>query len=325
MTDPTSQPPPRLDRVVVALDFSEPSVRALTWVAQHFARGAELVLVHVIHVPVVPRFLEGRYPPAERLVETARAGAEVRMRELVSSVATGLVWTEVRVGRPDEEIVRVAEEYRADLIVVGRSAPRAGLWGRLGTTAQRVLRRATVPVLLAAETPPRAPSRVLAGVDESELTAPVLDWTRLLVERFAADAIVVHVVHPMQFDNSVVAHGLSQAVADSSRRAHLDDELIHRDAERWLAEQVARQLARQTGAPDGAPEAQVMTLVALEGLAEDVLVAEASSRGAELVVVGSRGAGAVQRLLIGSVAEAVLLRSPCPVLVVRPADAPGSA
>lgn len=322
MTDPAPAAAPRLDRVVVALDFSEPSIRAVTWVAQHFARGAELVLVHAIHVPTPPRFLEGRYPPTERLVETARAGAEGRLRELVSSLATGLMWTEVRVGKPDEEIVRVAEEYGADLIVVGRPAPRTGVWGRLGTTVQRVLRRATVPVLLASDLPPRSPSRLLAGVDESELTAPVLDWTRLLAERFTADAIVVHVVHPTKFDNPTVApHGLSQAIAESRRHARVDDDRVLRDVERWLAEQLARRLAAPAG---GSPPGQVMTLVALEGLPEDVLVAEASRRGAELVVVGSRGAGAVQRFLIGSVAEAVLLRSSCPVLVVRAGDQPGS-
>lgn len=326
-TDPALRPAPRLGRVVVALDFSEPSIDAARWVAQHFARGAELVLVHAIHVPSPPSFLRGRYPPTERLVETARAGAELRLRELVASLATGLTWTEVRVGRPDEEIVRVAEEYGADLIVVGRPTPRTGLWGRLGTTAQRVLRRATMPVLLASDLPPRAPSRILAGVDESELTAPVLDWTRLLVERFAAEATVVHVVHAREFDRVAAAPaGLAEAVAESRSHVADEDALALRDAERWLAEQLARQLGGRSATPPSAlPPGQVTTLVALEGLPEEILVAEASRRAAELVVVGSRGAGAVQRLLLGSVAEAVLLRSPCPVLIVRPADPPGAS
>src|SRR5687768_8514633 len=234
MTGSPRPPAPRLERVVVALDFSEPSIHAATWVAQHFARGAELVLVHVIHVPAPPRFLEGRYPPADRLVETARVGAELRLRELVSSIATGLIWTEVRVGEPDEEIVRVAAEYRADLVVVGRPAPRAGLWGGLGSTAQRVLRRSAVPVLLAAEVPPRAPSRLLVGVDESELTEPVLDWAGFLVERFRANAVVMHVVHPMQFERSTIATRLSYAGADTADELPVEDEPPIRDARQWL-------------------------------------------------------------------------------------------
>jgi nucleotide-binding universal stress UspA family protein len=319
MTDPAPAPTARLDRVVVSLDFSEPSMRAVEWVAQHFARGAELVLVHAIHLPTPPRFLAGRYPPAERLVEPARAGAERRLRELATSLATGLIWTEVRVGRPDEEIVRVAEEYRADLIVVGRPAPRAGLWGRLGTTAQRVLRRATVPVLLAAELPPRAPSRLLVGVDDSALTAPVLDWALLLAERFAAEAAVVHVVHPLDLDSgTVMTRGLAQAAADARGDPPIDDPAL-RDAERWIGEQLDRRLA----AASVSSHRERIVPVAVEGLAARVLVEEAARRGAELLVVGSRGAGAAERLLLGSVAEAVLRDTPCPALVVvRPGDAP---
>ena len=312
-TPPARSSAPRLDRVVVAVDFSEPSIEAATWVARHFAPGAELVLVHVIHVPAPPRFLAGRYPPADRLVETARVGGEVRLREMVSSIATGLTWTEVRVGEPDEEIARVAAEYRADLIVIGRPAARAGLWGRLGSTAQRVLRRATVPVLLAAEVPPRAPTRLLVGVDESDLTGPVLDWTRFLVERVPAEAVVIHVVHPMQFDRSNVATRLSLAAEDTADDALIDDEPPLRDARRWLAEQIEQ---RYTDSPHGATLREQMTPIAVEGLPAATLVAEATRRGAELVVVGSRGAGTARRLLLGSVAEGVLRDSPCPVLVV---------
>src|SRR5687768_12741361 len=140
-----------LGRIVVALDFSAPSMQAAEWVTRHFAPGAEVVLAHVIHVPARPRFLQGRHPPSEGLIDVARAGAELRLRELSTTLATPVIRTEVRVGLPEEEIVRVAEAFDADLIVVGRPRPRRGLWGRLGTTAHRVLRRATMPVMLAAE------------------------------------------------------------------------------------------------------------------------------------------------------------------------------
>ena len=319
MTNSTHWPAPRLDRVVVALDFSDPSVLAAEWVARQVAPGAELILVHVIHVPAPPRFLQGRYPSAERVVETARAGAELRLRELASSLATGLVWTEVRIGKPDEEIVRVAAQYRADVIVIGRPAPRSGVWGRLGTTAQRVLRRATVPVLLAAEMTPRTPRRVLVGLDDSDLTGPVLDWTRFLLERFVAAAVVMHVVHPRDFDHtSTLMHGLLRSAADALEAAPAGEEPRLRDARHWLEERITEQLGTEASA---SPVRERMTLAALEGLPADVLVLEAARREIDLVILGSRGAGAVQRFLLGSVAEKVLQESRCPVLVVvRPDD-----
>lgn len=310
MTPPVSRPVPRLDRVVVAVDFSEPSILAATWIAQHFARGAEIVLTHVIHIPTPPAFLEGRYSGVEQLVETARAGAELRLRELAAPIATGLVWTEIRVGAPDEEIVRVAEEYRADLIVVGRPAPRPGIWGRLGTTAQRVLRRAAIPVLLAAGMPQGPPARVLVGVDDSEMTGPVVDWARLVTERFDADTVVMHVVQPLPFYAGAPLPGEPVWGYPHLR----DDTAIVDDASRGQAE---RWIAAQLGA---SPRAQGqhgrLTPAVAEGLPANVLLAEAARRESELLIVGSRGAGAARRLILGSVAESVLRDSPCPALVV---------
>jgi nucleotide-binding universal stress UspA family protein len=43
----------------------------------------------------------------------------------------------------------------------------------------------------------------------------------------------------------------------------------------------------------------------------------AAARGADLLVIGARGVGAVERLFLGSVAEAAVTRAPVPVLVVR--------
>jgi nucleotide-binding universal stress UspA family protein len=294
------------ERIVVAVDFSEPSADAARWVARHFARGAELVLVHVLDVPPVPRFLEGRYPSAGRLVETARTGAATRLRELSASIATGLVWPEVRVGKPDEEIVRVATEYGAGLVVIGRPAARAGVWRHIGTTAQRVLRRSPVPVLLAAGMPARGPSRLLVAVDDSDMTGPILHWGRLLAERFSAEATVLHVVSVPLFPGGTAVTG---GVLSSENDTPLEDELAVREAERWLAERVQGPARGSRMSP---------AVVAGQVRPAEAIVDEAARSGAELIVVGSRGAGAVPRLVFGSTAEGVLRGAPCPVLVVVP-------
>jgi hypothetical protein len=75
-----------LDRIVVGVDFSAPSVAAANWVARHFAPGAEVVLVHALVIPEPPIFLRGRYPARDTLVATALDGGCARLREKLRSV-----------------------------------------------------------------------------------------------------------------------------------------------------------------------------------------------------------------------------------------------
>lgn len=68
----------------------------------------------------------------------------------------------------------------------------------------------------------------------------------------------------------------------------------------------------------------------LEGHPADVIVETAAETGADLVVMGTMGRSGLTRLVMGSVAEEVLRRSPCPVLTVRgvvpvPVEAPAAA
>ena len=58
------------------------------------------------------------------------------------------------------------------------------------------------------------------------------------------------------------------------------------------------------------------------GTASDELVAKGKELEADLMVVGTHGRTGVRRLLLGSVAEAVVRGAGCPVLVVRPKDYP---
>jgi nucleotide-binding universal stress UspA family protein len=62
-----------------------------------------------------------------------------------------------------------------------------------------------------------------------------------------------------------------------------------------------------------------VTGVCEEGPATETILAQARAHGTDLLVVGSRGLSAAERLLLGSVSTALVTHAPCPVLVVRPA------
>lgn len=58
------------------------------------------------------------------------------------------------------------------------------------------------------------------------------------------------------------------------------------------------------------------------GQPADAIVDLANDWPADLIVVGSRGRSGIGRVLLGSVAESVVRRAPCPVLVVRKSGQP---
>lgn len=55
----------------------------------------------------------------------------------------------------------------------------------------------------------------------------------------------------------------------------------------------------------------------LEGLPKEAIIDEAEQWGADLIIVGSNGYGAIKRFLLGSVSLAVVLNAPCSVEIVR--------
>jgi universal stress protein A len=138
----------RLRRILHASDFS-PSSRAAFRTAVDAARvqRSDLLIVHVVHVPIAPGLPGGIRAQVRSL---ARAEAEEKLERLVRSAqaagvrATGLVLSGVLA---HESIVAAARRLRADLIVIATRG-RTGLSGMvLGSVASRVIATAPCPVL----------------------------------------------------------------------------------------------------------------------------------------------------------------------------------
>ena len=143
--------------------------------------------------------------------------------------------------------------------------------------------------------------RIVVGLDDSEQAAAALRWAlaegvlrQATVERFAAGAGAI-----LPFGATLVIP-VDVSAIDSAARASVD-EIV--DAA--LAEM------------DEQPPEVLRTI--LPGGASTTLVEVAE--GADMVVVGSHGRTGLSRLVLGSVAMAVVNHAPCPVVVVRlPAD-----
>lgn len=199
-----------------------------------------------------------------------------------------------------------ALDHGVDLIVMTTHG-RGGLsraW--LGSVADALVRRATIPVLLFrpglehGSTEFRNILVPLDGSAESETAVPwALELGRLTGARYTFLRIV-----QMPF----LMEGLT-----SAELLRMDsDELDHRrgDAERYL-----RRLAERVG-KDG----EVRTTTLLHERPADAILGHARDCDADLIAMATRGLGGWKRMVLGSVADKVLRGAEQPVLLYHPPD-----
>ena len=299
----------QLRHVVIATDFSPPSVAAARWTIQHFLRdeSVEVVLVHAIVVPEPPAFLAGRYPPRSELLATMRAGAESRLAALRHELGDERIRLDVRVGNAVDQIADAAREYGADLVVVGRHGERANRHGRMGSTAEALVGASPAPVLLVTGIRDVRPRRLVVAVDGSDVTPAAMRWSGALSARFAANVIAVNVV-----SSAVLSHVLTMASLASETPA---DAARIPDEFRTETDRLTTQLV-DAGVAYGRASSEV-----LFGDPGGEIVAAAERHDADLIVIGRRNAGRVRRAILGSVTAEVLRHAHCPVLViVEPED-----
>ena len=204
-------------------------------------------------------------------------------------------------GRPADAIVEEAARFRADLVIMGsrgRGAVRSAL---LGSVSAEVVDRAPCPVLIARRE--RVSSVLFAadGETRSALAADVVSWP-------AFAALPIHVVS--------VAHVSLPYESVSDTPAKFDAAVASYLKESDEADSRCDRIARQTAAQLVAMGRQATSEVR-HGKPAEAILAAADARGADLIVVGSRGDRGVRRMLVGSTAREILYDASCSVLVAR--------
>jgi universal stress protein E len=291
----------RIEHVLVGTDFSENAQAAVRWAAQHFVPGlsAGLTLAHAVDVPQPPAFLRRVLPASEDVAAKALEEGRVRLAELAGGLGSLKIDTEARCGPAPQVLADVARERGADLIIVGDHG--AGRRGRalLGSTAERLLACSPVPVLIGRDLPMAAPSAVLAPLDGSPTDTRVLALGRLLHERFGTRVTASHAVDVMELYRRV------RTISAAARMREMENE-FRTQAQAWVAGRL-----REAGLPDDDEWVEVRMgdpRLAIPNMAERAQ--------ADLIIMGGRGAGAVSRVVLGSVTSNILNTTTYAVLVV---------
>jgi nucleotide-binding universal stress UspA family protein len=206
-------------------------------------------------------------------------------------------------GSAAREIILKADEWGADLVVVGSHGCSA--LGRfiLGSVSQKVLTEAHCSVRVArgrVEVDP-LPVRLLIGVEGSAEASMAVREVAARVWPAGSEARIVLVEDPS-------APTLIERLIPPVGRML---EEINKEELEWAEKVIDRAVRELTGT-----ELEVTSSI-IEGHPKDALVEEAERWGADCIFVGSTGLGRLERYLLGSVSAAVAARAACSVEVIR--------
>lgn len=287
----------KLEKVVIAVDFSSASLAAARWTAKHLLPDAELTLVHCLELPGESSVLWEALPPQEELVPRVREAAEQRLAELLDEIGGGRGRCEIRSGHPSEEVATVAVEGKADLVVAGKHGGHHGVFHVLGSTAEQLIASCHRPVLLARSVPDRAPGTLLVPVDESRLAGRALEQAAALALPHGARLVAHHAVTEWYYQRL--------RELDSEAEARKAQDGVEARARKWLEEFVSRHARGVEVVPHVSPgQPGFQTLAAIE------------SFHADLVVVGSHGLKSLIGDPLARLSRFLVLAAPCSVFVV---------
>ncbi|MFW5418792.1 universal stress protein [Nocardiopsis sp. CNT-189] len=285
--------------IAAAVDGKRGSLRALDWAADEARlRGRRLRIVHAFDWPLyhsTPHGLAGF--DIEEYGRRVTRDAEERARERTPEVEVESVHV-----TGDVAPVLLEESRRAELIAIGSRSLGTVSAVLVGSTALELLAFASCPVAVVPDREPRAPvGRVTVGVDGSAPARAAAAWAFGAAAERGAELRAVTV--PRRVTRA--RFGAPEEPAEGAG----EDPAVE-EAHRMLSESIAGERELHPG---------VLVEEAVEaGHAAEVLCARAED--ADLLVVGTRGRGGFTGLLLGSVSQAVLSHSPCPVVAVRAGD-----
>ncbi len=265
--------------IVCGVDHS-PGARAAAQIAIGLSGrlGSRLVLVHAVQLPLPSREMGVAQPTIFEPVDRMREAGATRLEEIAKELgAPPETAREVRIGGAEEVIATAAEELEAELVAVGSRGLGSVAALVLGSVSRSLAIRGPCPTLIV----PASASPVGDGPIMCAVDAG--DGARAALAKAAevAERLGLQLLLvTVEADDAPSSAGVERLVDEAGRGTR-------------------QRIALLRGEPAGA------------------IVEAAEAHGADMIVVGSRGRGALAASVLGSVSASVAGRASCPVLVVR--------
>lgn len=285
-------------RIVAATDLSVSARHAVERAAQlAHSTGASLTLVHAAGGPALEDLR--RWLPSDNAERAMLDKASQRLHALSKELAARhQIAVEERVanGPAAEEVARLADDLRAELVVTGSRGESLAHW-LVGAVAERIVRMSLRPVLLVRRAP-RAPyQRVLVPVDFSI-------WSESSIQTALRVVPGAHLV---------LLHAVDAPLAGRMRLDGVEAHLIERylQAARAEAADKLTELADRAGLA-----AHEWTASLTFGIDPwTAIIQQEQEQNCDLIVIGKQGRSALGEFLLGSVTRMVISESESDVLI----------
>lgn len=284
-----------MSNIVVGVDGSESAMTALGWARQFGASqpNPEFQLVHAfsLTLPLMAALTYQDEPVYQQSLAEGRALLN-RAAGALGNIGKSYPW--LMQEDPVDALLRAEGDSRADLVAVGRRGLGRVASLLLGSVSMGVLHGARCPVLLVHDAPPRQVRRVMVALDGSDHSVRSLSWAAAWAPE--AQLTTLHVIH-----TPVMA------------RAVLDSTDVSFDG---AVDRQSRHVAEHAMLQAGVDPSRVLSISTSGDPAEEV-VREYNHGPYDLLVLGSRGHGALGERLLGTVSDQVVRLVHGPVVVVK--------
>jgi nucleotide-binding universal stress UspA family protein len=303
-----------LRTILCAIDFSEFTSQMLHYgVGLSKSFGARLIVFHSVHIPEDQLFAS---PVAEHEEDLQRLAEQALKKINKIMEPYEVTWSPaVTKGDPVDKVSEIAERTDSDLVMAASHGISGFKRFLIGTVVERMARGLSRPFLVINPKRRSVPlknkvqfsfEKVVVGCDLSPDISPALEYARYFAKTFNSE---VHLLH-------TVESPVHEDIIDSTEGTYdeVQQTLMHRLRDRLL-----------NMYPNKTDERFNVRAVIETGLPGEALIRYSKEQAADLMVVGIRRHGAIEKYLVGSTTEAVIRHSICPVLVVPPDAASSKA
>lgn len=279
-----------LQKILVPVDFGQASLKAFdTAVMLSGFFLSEITLLHVL--------------PSDKISEETEKLIMKNIRSEMNKMLHDSVFENVKSvemliekGNPIERITEVAENKEMNLIIMGEGNHRENEHFKLGSTAERMMQKNKIPLMVVKNEPVKPVKKILCPVDFSESSKRALTNAIFLCNRFGAKLTILNVFTPLE----VFSYWID---VDNKKENQIQIQQQKEEFDKFLKDFHINKNLHNVKIAQGEPEEEILK--------------EIKNKGTDLLIMGTTGKTGLSKIFLGSVTEKVTREVPCNFIITN--------